>query len=49
MKSEKHNILYKNKGSVSHSYHSGWQKALENFDKYVRDFKVKRSFHLHSN
>lgn len=42
-------IDYKDKDSVSYSYHIGWQKALENFDKYVNDFKAKRHYRLHSN
>jgi len=41
--------LYKDKGTVYRSYHEGWQKALDNFDKYVKDFKPRRMYKLHSN
>jgi len=41
--------IYEGKGTVHRSYHIGWQKALENFDQYIKEFKAKRIYHLHSN
>lgn len=49
MKPNKGTLIYPDNGSISHSYHNGWQKALENFEKYVKEFKTKRTYRLHSN
>ncbi|MFP4089350.1 MAG: hypothetical protein ACLFUB_05505 [Cyclobacteriaceae bacterium] len=50
MKTERTGIqYYQDKGSISRSYLDGWAKALENFDKYVRDIRSKRSYRLHKN
>lgn len=50
MKTEKTGAsIYKEKGTVYRSYHEGWLKAVDNFDKYVKDFKPKRAYKLHNN
>jgi len=50
MKTERQGTyIYEDKGSVHQSYYTGWQKAVENFDKYVQEFKIKRLYQLHSN
>ncbi|MEK6477208.1 hypothetical protein WJR50_06730 [Catalinimonas sp. 4WD22] len=41
--------IYKDKGTVYRSYHDGWLKAVDNFDKYVKDFKPKRAYKFHNN
>jgi hypothetical protein len=44
MNTERNTIqAYQDKRSISRSYHDGWAKALENFEKYVRDIRSVRN------
>jgi len=50
MKTEKTGAsIYQEKGTVYRSYHAGWLKAVDNFDKYVKEFRLKRMYRFHEN
>ena len=50
MKKGKHGYpIFREKGTAYSSYQNGWQKAVENFEKYAKEFKLTRIYHLHSN
>ncbi len=50
MKTEKTGaLIHTEKGSAYRSYQDGWLKAVDNFDKYVKEFKPRRIYKFHSN
>ena len=44
-------FILSTRGTLYQSYHQGWAKALENFDKNLKDYRYqgKRYYQLHQN